>query len=117
MGNLRNYIQLSVLIRQFAYWKKDLDISDTHILIACLHDGIEGINGITPEIIDEMTLASKEQLIANTKEAVEKWQAFGAPWIVVTNRQGKQESFFGSDRFQHISNFLDVEWKGYQAKL
>lgn len=39
----------------------------------------------------------KDKLMGNTKEALEKG-AFGAPWMWVRNKEGKEEPFFGSDR-------------------
>lgn len=39
----------------------------------------------------------KETVKGLTGDAVEKG-AFGAPWLWVTNRDGKSEAFFGSDR-------------------
>ena len=39
----------------------------------------------------------KERVKEMTGEAVKKG-AFGAPWLMVTNGQGKSEAFFGSDR-------------------
>lgn len=40
----------------------------------------------------------KDQLSANTEKVLELG-AFGAPWFWVRNEQGKEEPFFGSDRY------------------
>jgi glutathione S-transferase kappa 1 len=40
----------------------------------------------------------KDALKRTTQQAVDRG-AFGAPWLWVRNRQGKEEPFFGSDRF------------------
>ncbi|KAG4030277.1 hypothetical protein MFRU_012g00230 [Monilinia fructicola] len=52
----------------------------------------------------------KDRLLANTKDALEKG-AFGAPWLWVRNGEGKEEPFFGSDRFHFIWRFLGVEFR------
>ncbi|KAI6783856.1 Dihydrofolate reductase-like protein [Emericellopsis cladophorae] len=49
----------------------------------------------------------KERLKNTTQKAVELG-AFGAPWLWVTNDSGKSQPFFGSDRFNHVYEFLGV---------
>lgn len=63
----------------------------------------------------------KDQLNNNTKTALEKG-AFGAPWLWVTNAEGKGEPWFGSDRFPSIWTYLgvphhDFEVLGKDSKL
>jgi glutathione S-transferase kappa 1 len=53
----------------------------------------------------------KDKLKQNTDDAI-KAGAFGAPTIIVTHN-GKDEMFFGSDRFEHIAHLLGKEWCGY----
>ncbi|RBR21937.1 uncharacterized protein FIESC28_04689 [Fusarium coffeatum] len=55
----------------------------------------------------------KERVKEMTGEAVKKG-AFGAPWLMVTNGEGKSEAFFGSDRFNHIYKFLGVPFQDVQ---
>ncbi|KAF7909275.1 hypothetical protein EAE99_011490 [Botrytis elliptica] len=52
----------------------------------------------------------KNKLLGNTKDALEKG-AFGAPWMWVRNAEGKEEPFFGSDRFHFMWRFLGVEFR------
>jgi hypothetical protein len=40
----------------------------------------------------------KDKLLANTQRALDLG-AFGAPWFWVRNWEGKEEPFFGSDRY------------------
>lgn len=47
----------------------------------------------------------KDKLLENTSKALELG-AFGAPWMWVQNKDGKEEPFFGSDRYVF---FLFVE--------
>ncbi|KAF7543058.1 hypothetical protein G7Z17_g11051 [Cylindrodendrum hubeiense] len=52
----------------------------------------------------------KERVKQLTGEAVERG-AFGAPWLWATTSEGKTQSFFGSDRFNHIYRFLGVPFQ------
>ncbi|KAH6897282.1 thioredoxin-like protein [Thelonectria olida] len=52
----------------------------------------------------------KERLKELTGEAVERG-AFGTPWLWATNSEGQTESFFGSDRFNHIYRFLGIPFQ------
>lgn len=54
----------------------------------------------------------KAQLLSNTKHALENG-AFGLPYICA-ERDGKEEWFFGSDRWHHITRFLGVDWRGQE---
>ncbi|KAJ7492022.1 putative glutathione S-transferase kappa 1 [Mycena latifolia] len=65
--------------------------------------------------VDEIVAAAsqkqwKDCLLENTKKVVDQG-AFGAPWMWVRNGQGKEEPFFGSDRFHHIWVYLGLPWK------
>ncbi|KAJ7157247.1 putative glutathione S-transferase kappa 1 [Mycena filopes] len=52
----------------------------------------------------------KDRLTTNT-QAVLDLGAFGAPWTMVRNADGKVEPFFGSDRFHFIWEYLGLPWK------
>ncbi|KAJ7819893.1 putative glutathione S-transferase kappa 1 [Mycena olivaceomarginata] len=52
----------------------------------------------------------KDALLENTKKVLDQG-AFGAPWMWVRNAQGKEEPFFGSDRFHFIWEYLGLPWK------
>ena len=41
----------------------------------------------------------KDKLKETTRMCVEEFGAFGCPWHMVTNSEGKTEPFFGSDRY------------------
>ncbi|QSZ34941.1 hypothetical protein DSL72_007803 [Monilinia vaccinii-corymbosi] len=63
------------------------------------------------EIMEQATEKQwKDKLLENTTDALKKG-AFGAPWLWVRNGEGKEEAFFGSDRFHFIWRFLGVEFK------
>ena len=50
----------------------------------------------------------KKRLSANTAEALETG-AFGLPWYVCTNGQGKTECFWGFDHLGQVIHFLGLE--------
>ncbi|KAK3494469.1 uncharacterized protein B0T23DRAFT_376636 [Neurospora hispaniola] len=52
----------------------------------------------------------KEALKNTTQEALDKG-AFGNPWIWVTDEKGRQEPFFGSDRFHFVYKFLGLPYQ------
>lgn len=52
----------------------------------------------------------KDAMRAATEKALGQG-AFGAPWIWATNRDGKAEPFFGSDRFRFIYKFLGLPFQ------
>jgi len=65
----------------------------------------------TSEVVEILAAAGeqewKDALTQNTRTALEKG-AFGAPWMWVTNSEGKEEPFFGSDRWHFLWMFLGV---------
>ncbi|KAM3068806.1 hypothetical protein ACMFMG_010974 [Clarireedia jacksonii] len=76
---------------------------------------LTGLGTFTPEQVAEIMQKAtekewKDKLLANTKEALDRG-AFGAPWLWVRNGEGKEEPFFGSDRFHFIWMFLGVEFR------
>ena len=77
-------------------WEKHRDISKPEILGECLaeHFKPEEVKAILAKGTDP---EYKKLLVDETANLVAKG-AFGAPWMLVTNSEGKQEPFFGSDR-------------------
>lgn len=47
-------------------------------------------------------------------DAVVAQGAFGAPWMCVKNRQGKEDFFFGSDRFVYVYDHLGLPVRGVE---
>jgi len=54
----------------------------------------------TPEI--------KGALSEATQKCVAEYGAFGCPWFWIRNSGGKEEPFFGSDRWAFMWDFLDI---------
>lgn len=57
----------------------------------------------------------KQALTDNTQAALEKG-AYGAPWFWVRNAQGKEEPFFGSDRFAYMWQYLGLPFEDVTIK-
>ncbi|USP82486.1 hypothetical protein yc1106_09760 [Curvularia clavata] len=92
-----------------AMWKHQKDVSKPEILAEVLQQRLNG-----DQVQDVMAKAGsapyKQRLNDNTKEALDRG-AFGCPWFFVRNSQGKEEPFFGSDRFLYLWEFLGLQWK------
>ena len=90
------------------YWRDHMDISKPDLMRECLNrhfneDEVRAIleGGTTPKY--------KKMLTDQTAMIVAKG-AFGAPWYFVTNKEGQEEPFFGSDRFHYMLSFLEVPY-------
>lgn len=53
----------------------------------------------------------KQKLADNTDEAFAQG-AFGLPWMVCTDAQGRREEFWGVDRLAMVADFLGLERPG-----
>jgi glutathione S-transferase kappa 1 len=106
-----------------ALWEPpNLDVTTTDGIRQALA-GIFTQNELDDILVGLSAPETKKKLIDTTDEALEHG-AYGAPWFWVTNSAGKSEPFFGSDRFQHMYQFLDIPFqdikilkKGETAKL
>ncbi|KAF3770163.1 thioredoxin-like protein [Cryphonectria parasitica EP155] len=98
-----------------AFWTPpNLNLTQVDVLAKVLADS--GL--FSPKECETILVAAKEQevkdmLTRTTQEALDKG-AFGAPWLWVTNAQGKSEPFFGSDRFNYVYKFLGLPYQDVQ---
>ena len=64
---------------------------------------------------DDFHLAANEHDISKyrvlTTDVIENKGAYGAPWLWLTNSEGKSEPVFGSDRWQYVYDFLGVKYR------
>ncbi|KAI9722461.1 MAG: hypothetical protein M1828_004708 [Chrysothrix sp. TS-e1954] len=91
-----------------ALWEQNQDISKPELCAQALQRNFseEGVR----QILDAAGGAdAKQKLQENTQKALDLG-AFGAPWFQVTNKHGKAEPFFGSDRFHFMWEFLGLPW-------
>ncbi|KAF2837939.1 glutathione S-transferase kappa 1 [Patellaria atrata CBS 101060] len=92
-----------------AMWEEGLDISKPELMAQTLR------RHFSPIQVEQVMEAAgskevKDELLATTRRCVEEG-AFGCPWFMVTNGEGKREPFFGSDRWVFMWEFLGLEWK------
>ena len=79
-----------------AYWQDHMDISKPETMSKCLQRYFN--EDEVRKIIEGGTSPKYKKLLTDeTARLVEKG-AFGAPWFLVQNKEGKEEPFFGSDR-------------------
>ena len=79
-----------------SYWREHQDISKPETMKQCLKRNFS--DSEADDIIKGGTSPKYKKLLTDeTARLVEKG-AFGAPWYFVTNKEGKEEPFFGSDR-------------------
>ena len=96
-------------------WKGQLDISKPENLSTALCK-------VFPEakVKEILTGAAspriKEELTAVTEKIVKEQGAFGCPWFWVRNAEGKEEPFFGSDRFHFMWRFLGLPFEDLKLK-
>ncbi|KAF5027257.1 hypothetical protein F66182_673 [Fusarium sp. NRRL 66182] len=80
-------------------------------------DGGEGKTLFTDEDVERIMDgrdSMKERVKELTGEAAAQG-AFGTPWLWVTNKDGKSEPFFGSDRFNHVYRFLRIPFQDIEV--
>lgn len=56
----------------------------------------------------------KKLLLQNTNQAIAEG-AFGLPWFVCTDSNGRTESFWGCDRISYLAEFLSLEEPAVQG--
>lgn len=57
-----------------------------------------------------VTQENKDAVNKLTNDVIENKGAYGAPWMWLTNSEGKSEPVFGSDRWQYVYDFLGVKY-------
>lgn len=96
-------------------WKGQVDISQPENLTIAL-----GKVFPEPKVKEILVGASspriKTELTAVTEKVVKEQGAFGCPWFWVRNAEGKEEPFFGSDRFHFMWRFLGLPFEDLKLK-
>lgn len=71
------------------------------------------------EVAEIMVAAGGADMKASVKRETDEVLAkgaFGAPWMCVRNGQGREETFFGSDRFVYLYEFLGLPVRGVEIQ-
>jgi glutathione S-transferase kappa 1 len=79
-------------------------------IAASLASTLQSTKFFSPSEVEEIMKAAgekewKDKLLESTKTVLDQG-AFGAPWMWVRNGKGKEEPFFGSDRY------VIIAWEG-----
>lgn len=90
-------------------WLKAQQIDNPEVIIAALSQTLSEAE--VKKVMESIGQQEwKAKLTQTTKEALDRG-AYGAPWFWLTNDQGHEEPFFGSDRFNYMWRFLGLEWE------
>ncbi|KAK2810178.1 hypothetical protein FQN50_003148 [Emmonsiellopsis sp. PD_5] len=93
------------------YWTymfyRHIDLSKPENVIALLQEEKYSAKEIETIMAAAQSAEGKQALTDRTKEALDRG-AFGAPWFWVRNAEGKEEPFFGSDRFHYMWQYLGI---------
>lgn len=77
--------------------------------------------GLAKQVMEASKGDEAKKLLNHRGEEATKQGAFGVPWMVVTDKEGKTESFWGFDHLGQVTTFLGLEKPraggGWQAML
>jgi glutathione S-transferase kappa 1 len=90
-------------------WQLEEDLSKPDIMRQCLARAFESASDVDKIMDAAATKEVKDKLLAVTDDALASG-AYGCPWFVVENAEGKKEPFFGSDRWHFMWEYLGVDW-------
>lgn len=88
------------------YWRQAMDISKPEQMKKCLSRHFS--NDEVAKIMEGGTSPKYKKMLTDQTAMVVAKGAFGAPWYFVKNKDGKEEPFFGSDRFHYMLDYLQV---------
>jgi len=89
-------------------WEDSLDISSPPVVAKALSDLFPDSDSL---IKGALTPENKKAVIEYTKQAQDTG-AFGGPWLVVDNNAKREkECFWGSDRWDHVYEFLGIPYQ------
>ncbi|CEJ53853.1 hypothetical protein PMG11_00192 [Penicillium brasilianum] len=91
-------------------YHKNIDISKPEKLAELLKSHNYSDQEIKEILESAKTPEYKDALTANTQKALDQG-AYGAPWFWVRNKEGKEEPFFGSDRFAFMWQYLGIPFQ------
>ena len=88
-------------------WEEHLDLSKPPNLLIALRKVFDAAE--SEQILKAANDPDvKKTLTDNTAHAVNDLGAFGCPWFWVHDGKGKEEPFFGSDRFHYMWAYLEL---------
>lgn len=90
-----------------AFWVERKSVQNPDIMILILENALG--KKITEDIMAKSdSIQVKNILRKNTKECFDSG-SFGLPWIIATNCNGKQDTFWGFDRLGFVAEHLGFD--------
>jgi len=84
-----------------ALWEREVDLSEPELFSEVLRE-VFSASDAEAIIAAAKTDEIKTRLNNNTTHAWKDLGAYGAPWFWVSDGKGKEEPFFGSDRWAYM---------------
>ena len=98
-----------------AVWENNENLAEISILREFLSRVFSSSDEVELILAASESTEWKDALASNTKYALAKG-AYGAPWFLITNKQGVEEPFFGSDRWAFMWRFLGLTWRDVEVE-
>lgn len=78
------------------YWQEHRDVSKVEVMRECLGQFFNSDE--VADVLQKATEPKYKKMLVDQTALVVKKGAYGCPWFIVKNKEGKEECFFGSDR-------------------
>ncbi|PWZ01860.1 thioredoxin-like protein [Testicularia cyperi] len=116
-------LERAIEVMYAAIWHDDLPVATLQDLDAIVSKSSlfkqtqgqgQGGGSIKDQILEKaFAKETKVNLAKESQDLAENKGAFGMPWIITTRaKDGKEQAWFGSDRFEQIAAWLHVPYKG-----
>lgn len=92
------------------YWSKGINISQPEGVVQAL-SGIFSEGEIKSIMQGAVSPENKRLVMERTRQS----EAFGAPWIVALDSEGRKKMWFGNDRWDQVFYHLGVPFKGVEV--
>ncbi|KAF2239365.1 HCCA isomerase/glutathione S-transferase kappa [Viridothelium virens] len=103
-----------------AFFVEHRSIEKAEVYAAILKEVLGGEEEEVKKVMEGAAAEGKERLKRNTDKALGEG-AFGLPWFVATNSEGKKECFFGFDHIgmvvDHLGLIREGQERGWRAML
>ncbi|KAJ3290573.1 Glutathione S-transferase kappa 1 [Rhizoclosmatium sp. JEL0117] len=94
------------------YWRDEKSIISTQDLFTYLSPILGPEHAKNLIEVESQTPEVKQELTRVTKEAVESYGSFGAPWIVCEREGRETMTFHGSDKVEAIALYFGLKYEG-----
>ena len=94
-----------------AFWFQDKNVAEEQVIRETLAPFVD-VEKIMSELVK--TPEVKQMLTDNTSRMFKNYGAFGMPWMVAYV-DGKERSFWGSDRIEAMAYFLQLQYTDHET--